>query len=74
MSSWIRFPLDVEPLEDEEYGEDAAGGIELFDTKHDPQQFENLAKAPEHAARVARFQQQMAEKLQTVRDHDLAGS
>jgi iduronate 2-sulfatase len=57
-----------------QYGEEAAGGIELFDTQHDPQQFDNLADAPEHADRVARFRQQMAEKLHAVRDNDLAGS
>ncbi|MGI9473406.1 MAG: sulfatase/phosphatase domain-containing protein, partial [Rubripirellula sp.] len=54
-----------------QYKEDASGGIELFDTVADPEQFENLAESPQHQAIVQRFQAQMADKLAAVRDNDL---
>lgn len=54
-----------------QYKEDASGGIELFDTRNDPQQYTNLAAQPEHAATVARFQQQLSAKLRDVRTNDL---
>ena len=54
-----------------QYGEDAKGGIELFDTEKDPEQFTNLAGIPEYASVVESFQQKMAEKLRSVRDNDL---
>lgn len=55
-----------------QYGEDSAGGVELFDTQADPGQFTNLATLPEHAAVVGEFQEKMSRKLQSVRDNDLA--
>ncbi|MEZ6135026.1 MAG: sulfatase [Pirellulaceae bacterium] len=55
-----------------QYGEDAAGGVELFDMQTDPQQFTNLAALPEHAATVADFKAELVEKLREIRDHDLA--
>jgi iduronate 2-sulfatase len=55
-----------------QYGEDAAGGIELFDMHNDPQQFTNLAALPVHAATVADFKAKLVTKLRAVRDHDLA--
>ena len=54
-----------------QYGEDAAGGRELFDMVEDPQQYTNLAEKPEFAAMVGRFQAQLAAKLQSVRESDL---
>ena len=54
-----------------QYGEDAAGGIELFDMRADPKQYTNLATSPAHQATVARFRKQMAAKLGSVRDNDL---
>jgi iduronate 2-sulfatase len=54
-----------------QYGEDAFGGIELFDMKNDPGQFTNLASAPEQQERVAAFRQKMADRLFEVRDNDL---
>ena len=54
-----------------QYGEDASGGIELFDTKGDPEQFHNLADAPEHLATVQRLQQDLKTKLIEIRDNDL---
>lgn len=54
-----------------QYGEDASGGIELFDMKNDPRQFTNLASAPEQQERVAAFRQKMADRLFEVRDNDL---
>ena len=43
----------------------------LFDTKTDPEQFDNLVDSPEHAALVEDFEQRMAAKLAHVRDNDL---
>ena len=57
-----------------QYGEDAAGGIELFDMHADPQQYTNLAVKPDHADTVAQFRTRLAEKLQSIRDNDLGGS
>jgi len=54
-----------------QYGEDASGGRELFDMETDPQQYTNLAQAPEHVERVAEFQQQLARRLAAVRTNDL---
>ena len=54
-----------------QYGEDAKGGIELFDVKQDPKQFTNLAHSPEHASIVAEFKARLAAKLRAVRDNDL---
>ena len=54
-----------------QYQEDAAEGIELFDTVEDPEQFHNLADAPQQAARMARFKEMLAEKLIAVRRNDL---
>lgn len=54
-----------------QYKEDASKGVELFDMRSDPQQFENLAEKPEHQDRVAAFQEKLAAKLRAVRDNDL---
>jgi iduronate 2-sulfatase len=54
-----------------QYKEDASAGIELFDMKTDPKQYTNLAKSPEHADLVRRFQSQLADKLTIVRANDL---
>ncbi|MCA9066777.1 MAG: sulfatase, partial [Planctomycetaceae bacterium] len=57
-----------------QYEEDASGGIELFDMERDPQQFTNLALAndAENAEQVERFRTLMQQKLDAVRDNDLA--
>lgn len=54
-----------------QYGEDAAGGIELFDMQADPKQYVNLAGKPEHAATVESFKTKLAAKLRAVRANDL---
>ena len=54
-----------------QYGEDAAGGIELFDMKKDPQQYTNLAENPEYAAVVDEFRAKMTAKLAEIRTNDL---
>ncbi len=56
-----------------QYGEDAAGGIELFDVRADPKQYTNLAERPDHRETVARFRAKMAAKLAEVRANDLPG-
>jgi iduronate 2-sulfatase len=55
-----------------QYGEDAKGGIELFDMQKDPKQYTNLANSPEHASIVAEWKTKLAEKLKAVRTNDLA--
>jgi iduronate 2-sulfatase len=55
-----------------QYGEDAEGGIELYDTQSDPQQFTNLAALPEHAATVETWKAKIAAKLAAVRANDLS--
>lgn len=54
-----------------QYGEDARGGIELYDTVNDPQQFSNLANLPSYADTVSKFKLKLAEKLAAVRNNDL---
>lgn len=54
-----------------QYGEDASGGIELFDMVADPQQYTNLATKAEFAPVVENFKTRLAEKLRAVRDNDL---
>ena len=55
-----------------QYGEDAAGGIELFDAVKDPGQFTNLAGRPEQAELVRAYRAKLAAKLAEVRSSDLA--
>lgn len=57
-----------------QYGEDASGGMELFDMVRDPRQYTNLADRPEHRATVQDFRQKLAAKLQAVRANDLGGN
>jgi len=54
-----------------QYGEDASGGVELFDMEEDPKQYTNLAKSPSHRETVERFKTKMGEKLRSVRENDL---
>ena len=54
-----------------QYGEDARGGIELYDTTNDPKQFTNLANSPKHVDTVDKFKLKIAEKLAAVRSNDL---
>ena len=54
-----------------QYGEKAEKGIELFDVKKDPKQYDNLAKNPAHQKTVTRFKAQMAAKLSAIRNNDL---
>ncbi|NWK54786.1 sulfatase [Verrucomicrobiaceae bacterium N1E253] len=54
-----------------QHGENASGGMQLYDMEKDPGQFKNLAKNPEYTPVVKRFQSHLAEKLAEVRDNDL---
>ena len=54
-----------------QYGEDAAGGIELFDIKNDPEQYTNLAHYPEYKFLANAFKFRLAAKLGQVRTNDL---
>ena len=54
-----------------QYGEDAKGGIELFDVKADPKQYTNLASDPKHQKTVDAYREKMIAKLKAVRDNDL---
>ncbi|MCP5558925.1 MAG: sulfatase [Verrucomicrobiaceae bacterium] len=55
-----------------QYGEDAKGGIELFDMQNDPHQYTNLATSPDHADIVAEWKSKVAAKLKAVRANDLS--
>ncbi|TWU26715.1 Arylsulfatase [Novipirellula galeiformis] len=54
-----------------QYNEDASGGIELFDVRRDPKQYNNLAADEAYAAVVEGFKQKLAARLAEVRDNDL---
>lgn len=54
-----------------QYGENAEGGRELFDTINDPEQFHNLANSPDHQSIVARLETELKKKLVSVRDNKL---
>ncbi len=54
-----------------QYGEDAKGGMELFDMAKDPKQYTNLANRPEHQEQVARLQAKLIAKLKEIRTNDL---
>jgi iduronate 2-sulfatase len=55
-----------------QYGENAEGGVELFDMDKDPQQFTNLAEVTEYRSVVDEFKLKMTAKLKEVRTNDLA--
>ncbi len=57
-----------------QYGEDASGGIELFDMQTDAKQFTNLAVDPKNKMLVEEYRAKMAAKLMEVRDNDLQRS
>ncbi len=54
-----------------QYGEDASGGVELFDIQGDPKQYYNLAKRPEYKFLADTFKKRMAVNLTHVRTNDL---
>jgi len=54
-----------------QYGEDASGGIELFDMEYDSQQFNNLAMNPYYKPVVEDFKKELQRKLTEVRQNDL---
>jgi len=54
-----------------QYGENGDKGIELYNTKNDPNQYANLAQNPAHQETVARFKVQMTGKLRNIRNNDL---
>jgi iduronate 2-sulfatase len=54
-----------------QYGEDAKGGIELFDMQNDPRQINNLAGSLDHVSRLADWKERIAAKLKAVRTNDL---
>jgi iduronate 2-sulfatase len=57
-----------------QYGEDAKGGIELFDMQKDPKQYTNLTSDERHSSVVERFKSKLTAKLATVRDNDLGSA
>lgn len=54
-----------------QYGEDAKGGIELFDMHNDPRQITNLAKSLDHVSRVEEWKAKITTKLAALRANDL---
>jgi arylsulfatase A-like enzyme/Zn-dependent M28 family amino/carboxypeptidase len=57
-----------------QYGEDAKGGVELYDMNQDPKQYTNLAPKAEYAPVVAAFKKKLAAKLAQVRTNDLGAN
>ena len=55
-----------------QYGEDAKGGIELYDMQNDPRQLTNLANSPEHVSRVEEWKAKVTAKLTAVQTNDLS--
>ncbi len=56
-----------------QYGENASGGIELYDVRVDPKQYKNLASLPKYQTLVDEYKMKMQLKLAQVRDNDLEG-
>lgn len=54
-----------------QYGENASGGVELFDIRSDPEQYTNLALFPEYKFLANAFESRLAVRLQNVRSNDL---
>ena len=54
-----------------QYGENAQGGVELFDMAQDPKQYTNIAGLPKYKAVVDRFQVKFAAKMKAIRNNDL---
>lgn len=54
-----------------QYGENADGGIELYDIQKDPQQITNLAVDSDRDSLVESYKAKMTAKLERVRDNDL---
>ena len=54
-----------------QYGEDAKGGVELFDCEEDPEQFTNLSGRSEYADRQSAMAKRLDAKLAAVRANDL---
>lgn len=54
-----------------QYGEQAQGGMELFDTEADPKQYRNLASQPDHQETVNLMRANITQKLADIRDNDL---
>ena len=57
-----------------QYKEDAADGIELFDTRNDPKQYLNLANDKDYHDVILQMQAMLASKLVAVRNNDLGVS
>lgn len=55
-----------------QYGEDASGGVELYDARDDPKQYVNLASKPEFASTVAALRARLTARLAAARDSDLS--
>lgn len=54
-----------------QYNEDGSAGIELYDMKNDPKQYQNLALLPEFENVVKDFQIKLKAKLVELRENDL---
>lgn len=54
-----------------QYGEEAEGGMELYNMIYDPGQFNNLATHPKYQDVVAEMKDRLRNKLKEVRDNDL---
>ena len=55
-----------------QHGKKGEMGLQLYDMSKDPKQYTNLARNPEHASVVARFEKQLAAKLAALGENDLS--
>lgn len=54
-----------------QYGENGEGGMELYNMKYDPKQYNNLAHYPQYQKIVSQLKTRLKMKLKTVRNNDL---
>jgi arylsulfatase A-like enzyme len=54
-----------------QYGENGEGGMELYNMKYDPKQYNNLAHFPKYKDIVKEMKERLKMKLKTVRNNDL---
>ena len=54
-----------------QYGEEAEAGMELYDMKYDPRQYNNLVSNPQYQNTLQKMRDRLSAKLEEVRTNDL---